>query len=254
MSHKTYFFIRFLVLGIIIGGTIYLLFFNPFLKVRKWIFQGETDINLSEAQQIIETKASKKWFIFPQDNFFIVLFRRHSFEKTLEKHFLELTEVKVWPAQEHLFNNFNISLSKREKAAIWCSSNCFYIDREGLLFKKAPQTAGPFITLIEDKIGLNLEINARIKDQNLLQAIFLLKEQFDNTTKLSIKNIEVFNDNHDFALITNQNWKLYFDPQTNIENQWNVFKALLNKNSLSLNDSINYIDLRIKNKAYIKKN
>ncbi len=250
--------IKFILLMIVIGGLIFLLFFNPYLEIRNWEVEGVELAKKKDIVVFLEKLTEKKVLFVPQNNFFVFLIKRNNIIKLLETQFKEIESASIsFFFNRNFFNEIKIEIKKRTEEGIICPSscdfNCFFFDKTGLLFKQSPESKGPFIFSVKDETKNNLKIGDKIEDENLINALLCLKKEFSNITTIGIQEIKVVNQNGDFILRTNNHWKIYFDPQESIEKQLHVLKTLFAEKKINAQEPLDYIDLRIKNKAYIKR-
>lgn len=255
---RKYFFLRFVLFCIIFGGSIFLLFFNPYFKISHWKIDGAQMVDAKSLDQLIQIEFQKKWFFFRQDNFFIALLKSNYLEKVFKKHFLDIENIQIKPNwKENPFSNFIMIIKERQKAGIWCNNNpensCFYFDSNGYLFRKSPESKGPFIIEVTDTASLGLGLGGTVGDANLVSGLLSLQKELKKLPDLVIENITIINQNYDFIMQLTNGWKLYFDPKIDVVNQFRVFNVLILEKKISPTDRIEYIDLRIKNKAYIKR-
>jgi len=258
MKTKPLFSIKIILLTIITGGLVFLLFLNPYLQIKDWKIEGIESAQKKNVVLFLKELSAKKVLFLPQNNFFIFLIRKNSTTKLLEMQFKEIENVSIaFSFDKNFFDKIELKIKERTKNGIICPSsydtNCFFFDKTGLLFKQSPESRGPFILSVRDNTKDNFKIGDRIENKNLINALIYLEKEFFDIMAISIKEIEVINQNGDFILETNNNWKIYFDPQEKIEGQLHVLKTLFAEKKINAQESLDYIDLRIKNKAYIKR-
>jgi hypothetical protein len=209
-------------------------------------------------RKLINLESDKKWLLFPQNNFFVANLRKHHLKKVIIKHFPEIKTINIvnnW--EKDSINGFIVKIQERNKAGIWCNvekeNNCFYFDETGYLFRKSPESMGPFIINIKNQAVPKIGLGEYVDEENLVSDLIFLQEEFGKLADIFIKEIDIINLNHDFILRTGNNWSLYFDPKVDVKNQMRVFRALLAQGKLVLGEHIEYVDLRVRNKAYIKR-
>ncbi len=258
MKRKSLFSIKLVLLMIITGGLVFLIFFNPYLEIEGWEIEGAESVQEKDITIFLKGLINKKILFLPQNNFFIFLARQNNTIKLLKAQFREIEDVSIALFfDEKFFNKVKIIIKERTKDGIICPSsyelNCFFFDKEGLLFKQSPESRGPFILSVRDETKDNFKLGGRIENENLINALIYLKKEFSNITVIGIKEIKIINQNYDFILQTNNDWKIYFDPQESVERQLHVLKTLFAEKTINAQEPMAYIDLRIKNKAYIKR-
>ncbi len=258
MKIKSLLSIKFVLLTVIVGGSIFLLFFNPYLQIKDWEIEGIESAQKRNVAVFLEKLTDKKILFLPQNNFLIFLIKQNSITKLLETQFREIEDTSISLFfDKNFFNRVKIIIKERTKDGIICPSahdaNCFFFDKTGLLFKQSPESRGPFILSVKDNTKDNFRAGDKIENENLVNALIYLKEEFSDITVISIKEIKIINQNYDFILQTNNDWNIYFDPQVSIERQLHVLKTLFAEKKINAQESLEYIDLRIKNKAYLKR-
>jgi len=258
MKTKSLLSIQFILLAVIVGGSIFLLFFNSYLQIKDWEIEGIESTQRKNIAVFLEKLIDRKILFLPQNNFFIFLIKQNNITKLLETQFREIEDTSISLFfNKNFFNKVKITIKERTKDGIICpssrDSNCFFFDKTGLLFKQSPESRGPFILNVKDETKDNFKAGDKIEDENIVNAFIYLKKEFSNIAVISIKEIKIINQNYDFILQTNNDWNIYFDPQVSIERQLHVLKTLFAENKINTQESLNYIDLRIKNRAYIKR-
>jgi len=172
------------------------------------------------------------------------------------------------------------NVEKRERLGIWCAvsrpnedliesngnrifgsdsvafddnsseERCWWFDKkDGLLIQEAPDAQGQLIFTITEDNSDFLDIGSQMLDgllfDNFRKLLKAIKE-----LDLSVKNLMVDRVRQEFKIITNQGaafiFSLRFDATTSAVP---ALKELLKKNPL---ETINYVDLTVENKIYLK--
>ena len=246
--------LKIILFVIIFGGSIFLLFFNPKLKINKWKINGAVLSDEQKIEKLLEIEMGRMWGPFYRDNFFVAFFRKSRLSNILKEHFPEIKKANIYPDWDNNpFNCFKLSIEEREKEGIWCgeSAGCFYYDDTGFLFRQSAESKGPFMVSIKDSASLNLSLGSVLGNENFVLNLRELYESFSGVPSVAIDETEVINLNYDFMVKTNNEWLLYFDPNISAKTQTEVFKGLLVEEKIKINEPLQYIDLRIKNKAYL---
>lgn len=243
--------------AVILGGIIFLIFFNPYFKITDWEIEGAQMADEIVLKDYLNRAISDRAFLFPKNNFFTCLFLLKDIKLGLKRQFPEIKNVQIKPSSKNWLSAYKAVIREREKIGIWCadepSENCFLFDKEGVLFRSSPESRGPFILTVNDGVGFGLSLSQKISEKDFLLSIVYLENKFRDLENISINNIKVINQNYDFIIYTKNGWQIYFDPKISPQEQFRVFDALLKNGNIKPQDKIDYIDLRVKNKAFVKR-
>jgi len=245
-------FFFFLLLLLLLAGGVFGLFSIDTLKIKHVSIKGAFVLSERELSEKVESILESKILnIFPQNRIF-----SFPFEKTkniLLEQFGRIGEIEI---EKNLDSSILIKISERKPTALLCwkegdSENCFFVDKEGYLFEKAPLfSAGVFLKFFDDrKYGTRLGEKEFLISKKTFQRIFDFKkrlEQFLLIEKIHLKDEGVC------EFYSTNGWYLVLD----IKNDWNlVYDNLITllENTVSKNDKdLEYIDLRFGNKVFFK--
>ncbi len=146
-----------------------------------------------------------------------------------------------------------IKTEVREKFGIWCqltTNNCFWFDKSGVVFERAPKTEGEMIYKVNDFSERQLAVGDQSLEkhlfENLLKIFNILERAGLNVRTLQIKDLSlqeaVIEPNN--PLIPKIYFSLRFDPEFSLA----AFQSL-KETGLA---KIEYVDLRVENRAYYK--
>lgn len=252
--------VQLLLVLIIVGGCLYFFFFSPFFQIQEWKVEGckslEKGVVLKTFGQIINSPSRRWW----AKNFFLALIFQKNLTTELEKQIPEIQQASLRPPwyADRFFQIMEIVIVEREKIGIWCNVQketqqpCYFFDPDGYLFKKAPESRGPFLMLVKNETDIHPQLFQKIPDKNLIDALVYFKYAFAQIS-FPIQQATIYSLNHDIKLKTGEGWDILFDPQEDIKRAFAVFYKLLTDKHLDPTQSLEYVDLRIKNKAYIKR-
>ena len=168
-------------------------------------------------------------------------------------------------------------MTERETAAIWCrvqageetffsatstkgrvknflpeTENCFFADRNGILFREAPTVSGTLQTVFYftgqktadlGQVGVNAEI---------LNSAAELKKQARNFD-VGISGFLLAEKNgKELTALTSEGWRVFFNPDSSPVSQIKVLAALLADEIKGKRAELEYVDLRLPNRAYYK--
>ncbi len=255
---KIFFFIfLFLVLA---GGLFYLVVFSPVFKVKKIKIEGDFNQQelISKLEQFI-AENSKISQLLGVEN---ILFWYGDLTP-LAKNYPVIKEIIL---KKSLFKQeITIKINERDKFGTWCAgpaaapasstseiipTQCFWFDKDGLVFNEAPQIEGFLIKKINDYSNRAIKIGDFVLSSDLFSnflKIFSASEKMGLNAKIfNIENIELqeitLEETIDAPKIY---FSLRFDPM-------NTISAV---NSLKQDPGFNkllYIDLRTENRAFYK--
>lgn len=144
---------------------------------------------------------------------------------------------------------FNIE--EREPAGIWCFpiaelelvENCYWFDKEGVLFNESPSTAGYLIYKIQDSVVKDGLIPSRFKTVAAVLDIFKNKNVPIRIVNINDKSQELIVETQQGTEIT---ISLRFDPTATLISALDtIVKKIGFKN-------IQYLDLTVENRIYYK--
>lgn len=114
----------------------------PFMRVSGVVVGEEGGVPGSAVEEFVrKTIEGRYFFIFPKDNVF--LYPKYALESGLRKEFPILKDAQV---RARDFKTLEVSLTVREPAALWCTSNegtCKLMDEEGVVYADAPHFSSP---------------------------------------------------------------------------------------------------------------
>lgn len=277
---------------ILIIGAGYLIAFSPLLDITRINVELNANERAIKTTINIEqlTDDLKKYFISQSkiaeflgfEN--ILIWKQEKIEEFL-KNYPQIAELKI--EKKYLERTIKISIREREKFGVWCqyaqmpinvdmtqidtdktqintddilinadrqqrqsASKCGWFDKIGILFSEAPFIKGNLINKIDDFSYRDLKIGDRILEEkffNNLIKIFGILEKSDlkiNSIKLEkLEFQEIIADKEE-----NFSPKIYFSLRIDPDFGLSALESLKNFGL----EKIEYIDLRIMNRAYYK--
>lgn len=273
--HIKIYLIIFFVLLLGVGG-IYLVRESPYFKVRSLKVVGLPDESAEKFLTTLKLEIFKRPVarLLGEDNYL-------SWPKELAPQNLSLSGIII--DKDLLDRSIVINVEKRERLGIWClqtpinaddtqinayalenirgdprldlrtsaiAKQCWWFDKkDGLLFEEAFDTEGQLIFRISERTSDFLRLGSRVLDDSLF-ANFKKLLEVTRELDLSVKDITIDRAGQELTIITNQGavfiFSLRFDATANTVP---ALKELLAKNPLA---TINYVDLTVENKIYLK--
>jgi len=227
-------------------------FLFPIFKIKTIEITGNKEIKAEEIRNILNYKN-------------IFLATKEKIKSDLIKKFPLIAELEI--KTNLVKRKVEINLKEREEFGIVCQAEkikqenveieqikeCFYIDKEGIIFEDALQTSGSLIILIKDYSGRDYRIGDNIFKENIINFIaeaedFLLSEV--NIKVMDFNNLSFPPD--DLKVITGEGWYILFNLQKEARNQLLALKAVLDEKVKDKRQTLQYVDLRIENRVYYK--
>ena len=226
---------------------IWLFFISPFFKI--------TQIQLPESD--IVTKEDISGLIAANlplkigEN--ILLFSSGRLKAALAITFPTITNLKI---RKKLFHTIVIGFEKRVQIGFWChpmgdqpqADNCYYLDKDGIIFKEAPINEGSLILKIKDFEKKSVLIGDKILDDSSLKFILSFNEMVEKASRNRFKITEFKikpASNIDLEAVIDDEWSIYLDSAQNPEIEASNLFTVVNEALKNKLDNLSYIDLRI---------
>lgn len=248
-------------------GIFYLFFLSPIFQVQKVVIVGNQQISENDVRQEIDYYINRHFLLFwkPKN---ILLANSEIISQRLRKKFLSIENVAI---KKNRFHDLEIVITEREVFAIYCRikiqndytaqlledenniTNCYYIDKEGIIFGEAPKSDGSLISIIKEVNNNSAMLGEKVLNSQIIDTVSSIKIMLlDKNLRVTeflfhgepSSNLEVF---------TPGGWKIYFDIRQDIYTQIDILdRALKEKISGQERDMLEYIDLRVPERIYYK--
>jgi len=255
--------ILFLIIGMCLAGAGYwFVFFTPFFQIRSVNVQG-FDNSISSAVNIYLQESTNRFI----PSFLLLLFPQLGKYKmnflTLSPSSLEAFLLKQYPllstVHSHLDildHSLSLNCSRREIEFRWCvgEKQCYFVDKEGIAFQKAPEISGSLMKTVRDERGKKISLGNSVFPSvqiQVLEKIFNLSQTKDSPFAVSCLEID---DNNftSLKLMTTDDWFLLFSPQDDFLQIKNIVKGLEEKQLKEKMKDLQYIDCRYLPKVYYR--
>ena len=225
----------------VLAGIVYLLFLSPVFKIKEIIISGSERVSSEEI---------KKNLIC--DN--IIFTTTKSVKSQLLNRIPEIMDLKI---KKNLFKGrLEIHIQEREIVGILCAEatmgTCFYFDKDGIIFKAAPDTSGSLITSIKDYSERSFKLGDSILDKNFIDTILTIKENLSEKIGIKVSSFDI--DSYPIEklrVVTSESWYILFSLKRDIKSQLLALKVALDE-KIQNRMSLEYVDLRIENRIYYK--
>jgi len=253
-SKYFWFFFLFLFFSFVV---FYFSFFWNNIQVRELNILGNETINKEEIEKIVFDNIERNFFFKSSKS--ILFVGTSKLEREILNFFPKIKEVNV---SRDFFNSLDIEIREREKFASFCSQEkCFNIDEKGIVFEIMKEDFGIMeamvssqendliIELVEKREKISL--GEKVLEKEILDIVSKIEEKFEeNDFQIEIEKV-VVDGNEKLNVITNENWKVYFNLEKNIELQILKLILLLEEEiSIEERKELEYIDLRFSRVYY----
>ncbi len=185
-------FVLFLVPLVFVVAIVYLIFFSAFFRVKSVQFNGVAVLREPDITAFLEKRLAS----YPSNAVFSnnrIFFWRDLDIKEPKDVLSEIAKIKV---QRNIFSrSVTITVTEREKFAIWCERGCFWIDKEGVAFSTAPETEGILVRSIKVNNGRDIRLSDQVlvadELSNFLKSVQLLQDLDISVTGFSAEDIKL---------------------------------------------------------------
>ncbi|MEK7536981.1 MAG: FtsQ-type POTRA domain-containing protein [Patescibacteria group bacterium] len=220
----------------------YALFFSGWFSVKGIELSGNQEISEEEIKKITK----------PFSN--ILFSSSKKIEDSLKENFPIIGQADV---SKNFFNKYlSVRIDERKAAGIWCKSGqdqCFYLDKDGFLFKPAARFSGEALLAIEDGRERDFNLTDSLDDREFLEKINSAKKILDELKIVAYNNFFLAPGSFEFWIKTKEGWYVYLDKESDIPTQLVALKKFLEeKLPADRRQNLQYIDLRVNNRIYYR--
>jgi len=261
-------------------GAVYFLIFSSYLWISQLELETDRDSKYyqkEEVEKIIWESLNKKVFqIVSQKN--IVLAPIETIQKQVLERMPQLSSITL---QRRLPNTLLVKIEERQSIGVWCQAQrdesglsqatstqeqieepkqerrvvkqCFLIDKQGIVFKETLLVKSTLLINIYDLKDQKIRLGQEAVLPNIMKFILALNQELGKTEGKKREQLFLGADFEiisieDVRMATSAGWQIYFNPAYSAVSQVRALQALLDKEEILFE----YIDLRIKGRAYYK--
>lgn len=262
-----FFWLGILIFIILIGLCVWVIF-GPVFQVKEIKVSGNQEVSEDDVLNMINRQIDKKILLWESRSIFLV-----SIEKITENILAEFPKIERISLKRKLPSILLVKVKERKPVAIYCpvrskspeatavppraertsngvaqAEDCFFIDKTGIIFKKAYEYENYLIICSVDALGA-AGLGEKAIEQTELGAILKIKEEVQNNLKIPLKEAEITNSK--LTIKTIDSWEIYFNTGEDINWQITELKAVLEKEIPPENrEDLEYIDLRFSRVYY----
>lgn len=243
-----------LVLVIILTGTCtYFAVFYPGLQICNINISGNQKINTNDIKNIISRDIDQKLLgILPTKS--ILLVNENTLQKDILKDFPVIGKVTF---QRQFPQTISCQVEERAMIGVYCdnSQKCFLIDKSGVIFQDiVPEILSSNYFIVRQEENKNSVIGESVVTDKIINTILNIQKDLKDNFQIDIKEALLSTPTR-LNIKTGENWQIYFDTE-NIEDvdlQLEKLNLLLKGDiTQEIRKTLQYIDLRFKDRAYYK--
>ena len=244
-----------ILLFIIILAVFYFLLFLPEIQIKNIEISGNEKVDNSSIEAVSENSINKKIINFY--NFSIIsksifLANLQNINNNILNKFPQIDSIEI---KKEFPKTLILKVKERIPVAVFCQSGaiekCFFIDKKGVIFEELPAVPQGMFVVQQTLNVKNVFVGENVIDKNVMEAILKIEKTLKNNFQINILSA-LISAPLKLDITTAENWRIYFDLNSNIALQA-VKMDLLLKNEIfpDARKKLQYIDLRF-DRAYYK--
>lgn len=264
-SRIKFFFTAFLI-TLVLCFIYWFIFFSFYFQIKEVSVEGFKQ-SLSEEIELYLAQNNKRFVpfliysIFPQclenNKSFFTFFISDLKSFILKKH-PEIEEISI---KTDIKNGLlSVLVKQRSIDFLWCfgEHDCYYLDKNGIIFEKSPEISGSFIKKIvylkegnqegEAYLGQNVISPDKLEKLN---KIFILSQEKDNL--FSVKSLKIKTDDiSNIEIITDNGFSIFYNLNSDFAEIIKIIQEIKNQYLQENFSSLEYINCRYLPKVYYK--
>ena len=236
------------LLTAILGGAFYFFLISGSFKMR--------EVNISGFEAVSEEQIlgamnnilrEKKFGLLGAANYFLL-----SEEKLQSSILVSLPKIKNADIKKIDKNVLEIYVEEREVTGVWCRDNeCFYFDKEGVIFEQAPRSFGSLMVSVTDERDIEPNLGSAVLRGAQVDLVREAHRLLGNNFPFGVRGIIITQD-VEFEILTSENWRVLLDKNEDIDYQLSNLKYVLDEEIGTRRGELEYVDLRLGNRVYYK--
>lgn len=241
---KNRFFWR-LVLVLVIGLAIfYFLFFSSVFQIKNIKISGNKKVLTKDIEKKVSEKIENRILFLKTKSIFLVDFKEIS--KALLEEFPKIRKVDL---ARDFPNALGLKIQERKPAFLFCNSECFLIDKKGVIFERTENIETLSIIKFQEPEKMAFSLGEKIFEEDFLSKILEIKKRIKERLQIEIKEFIVSKEK--LTAKSAQGWQIYFNLKGDIDWQLTELILILEKQIPSeRRDELEYIDLRFSRVYY----
>ena len=145
-----------------------------------------------------------------------------------------------------------VSEEEREAIGIWCKgSDCFYFDKEGVIFEESPKSSGSLLISIEDARGTAANLGSAVLSESQIASAQDAQRLVKGNFPFAVSSILV-RTGEEYELLTTEGWRVLLNKTDGLEYQLSNLKYVIDEEIKTRRGELEYVDLRLGNRVFYK--
>lgn len=238
---------------VLFAALLYVPFFSGYFNVKNVSVSGTEAIPSESVRKTVTDMLDEPALLILARRS-IFLFSTREAEQRLEKEFSRIETVSV--SKRPFSREIAVAIVERQSAGIACGKNagdaCFYFDKNGALFAEAPFTVGASLLLVKEDALRPSELPHAQYTKEAVAFMFRIKEYARDFGGVTVESFSFLNHYGDVEALCVEGFKILFSMEQDGTKQAQVLKHLLAEEIKDNIAKLDYIDLRVENRAYYK--
>lgn len=228
--------------GAIFLTVLWLFFMSPVFKITKIRLPENDIVTDNDIRNLMSGSAPLNL----GENIFIL--SKDKIKAGLIAAFPAITDINITKEPLH---SLVVDFEKRIQLGIWCNETvCYYFNKEGIIFKDAPQTEGSLILKVKDLGKKDVSLGNKVLNDGLLNFLIEFNKKVIENDKVKIIEFNIESGSFDLKAVTDAGWVIYLDRNQDPKLEANNLFTTLNEAVKNGEKNLSYIDLRIPNRVY----
>jgi cell division septal protein FtsQ len=223
------------------------------LKIQEIKIFNSSSIPDQEITSVVKDIISGNYLFFISKQNFLLI-PGNEIEESILKHFLKIEEAKVSLLSKDILS---VEVKEREVKAKWCDntssddSNCYLLDKNGLLFAPVPELFGTSLISFEGKLNGGDSLGSVYNSPTLFKDLFSFCQSLE---KINFPVTRMVYDGKDFEIYLKNGAKIYFDDKQELSKTLGNIQSLVESKTIETSpeflNKLNHLDLRYGNKVH----
>lgn len=240
------------ILGLLIFGVVRIVFYSSLFRIQD-VVVNSGDISKEKILDLLRDRIEKNSFLIRSLGFNNFLAWPKNIEGSELAAMPEIDNLII--KKEYSRKALTVDVISKKPFALWClkkdlPASCYLFDKNGYIFGKSPEAGGNLIQVVSDYSQDSLNIGSKILKNELVPNMISILETLSASglalNEISLKDLT----REEIDIQTSAGPIIYFSLHYPAETYLSFIQSLLPSSATFKN--IQYIDLRVPNRAYYK--